>query len=196
MGAMKAIGSFSALAVDDPDALQDIVVDVDEVWYAGDVTRPGTNAEFHAVDERIVSRKPSTLSFSEAAALPLTTITAWETLFERFRLNVDSTGTLLVLGAAGGVGSIMIQLAKVLSGVRVIGTASRPESHDWVRRLGADAVVDHNELQEQVSRVAPRASIICSHRIRRAVSRPSPRSCGRSDTSPRSTNRTASIFFR
>ena len=76
----------------------------DEVWYAGDVTRPCTNAEFHAVDERIVSRKPSMLSFSDAAALQLTTITAWEALVERVRLNPGSTGTLLVLGAAGGVG--------------------------------------------------------------------------------------------
>jgi NADPH:quinone reductase len=90
----------------------------DEVWFAGDLTRQGSNAEFQAVDERIVSRKPTSLSFADAAALPLTTITAWETLFDRFGLTKDSTGDLLVLAAAGGVGSIMIQLAQALTGVR------------------------------------------------------------------------------
>jgi NADPH:quinone reductase-like Zn-dependent oxidoreductase len=87
----------------------------DEVWYAGDIDRQGSNAEFQAVNERIVARKPASLSFAEAAALPLTTITAWETLFDRFRLTQQSEGTLLVLGAAGGVGSILIQLAKALT---------------------------------------------------------------------------------
>lgn len=127
----------------------------DEVWYAGDVTRPGTNAEYHAVDERLVARKPTTLSFAEAAALPLTTITAWETLFERFGLATDSTGDLLILGAAGGVGSAMIQLAKARTQVRVIATASRDESQQWCRTLGADVVVDHRELRDQVLGVAP-----------------------------------------
>lgn len=127
----------------------------DEVWYAGDVSRPGTNAEFHAVDERIVARKPTTLSFKDAAALPLTTITAWESLFERFGLTVDSTGDLLVLGAAGGVGSAMIQLAKELTGVRVIATASRHDSRDWARSLGADVVIDHHDLEKESLAVAP-----------------------------------------
>jgi NADPH:quinone reductase len=127
----------------------------DEVWYAGDVSRPGTNAEFHAVDERIVSRKPATLSFAEAAALPLTTITAWESLFERFSLSAESTGDLLVVGAAGGVGSVMIQLAKALTKVRVIATASRERSRTWVRDMGADAVVDHHDLAAQAVAVAP-----------------------------------------
>ena len=127
----------------------------DEVWYAGDVSRPGTNAEFHAVDERIVGRKPTSLSFGDAAALPLTTITAWESLFERFRLGTDSTGDLLVVGGAGGVGSIMIQLAKVLTAVRVIATASRADSREWALALGADAVVDHHDLEAEVTRVAP-----------------------------------------
>jgi zinc-binding alcohol dehydrogenase family protein len=127
----------------------------DEVWYAGDVTRPGTNAEYHAVDERLVARKPTTLSFAEAAALPLTTITAWETLFERFGLGTDSTGDLLILGAAGGVGSAMIQLAKARTQVRVIATASRDESRQWCRTLGADVVVDHHALRDQVLGVAP-----------------------------------------
>lgn len=127
----------------------------DEVWYAGDVSRPGTNAEFHAVDERIVSRKPKSLSFKDSAALPLTTITAWEALFERFALASDSTGDLLVLGAAGGVGSAMIQLAKKLTGVRVIATASRDDSREWALRLGADAVIDHHDLEKQAREVAP-----------------------------------------
>lgn len=127
----------------------------DEVWYAGDITRPGTNAELHAVDERIVSRKPASLSFAESAALPLTTITAWEALFERFALTDDAAGELLILGAAGGVGSIMIQLAKALTQLRVIGTASRPESRAWVTRMGADEVIDHHHLIEQVTATAP-----------------------------------------
>ncbi|MBB5163138.1 alcohol dehydrogenase catalytic domain-containing protein [Mycobacterium sp. AZCC_0083] len=103
----------------------------DEVWYAGDITRQGGNAELQAVDERIVGPKPKSLSFKDSAALPLTTITAWETLFERFGLTSESRGDLLVLGAAGGVGSVMVQLAKALTGVRVIATASRADSQDW-----------------------------------------------------------------
>ena len=127
----------------------------DEVWYAGDMTRPGTNAELQAVDERIVSRKPSSLSFADAAALPLTTITAWESLFDRFGLTKDSTGDLLVLGAAGGVGSIMIQLAKALTGVRVIATASRGESRDWALAMGADIVVNHHHLRDETLAAVP-----------------------------------------
>lgn len=127
----------------------------DEVWYAGDITRPGSDAEFQAVDERIVSRKPTSLSFADAAALPLTTITAWESLFERFGLTSDSTGDLLVLGAAGGVGSIMIQLAKALTGVRVIATAGRTESREWAERMGADIVVDHHRLRAETLDAVP-----------------------------------------
>jgi len=127
----------------------------DEVWYAGDVTRQGSNAEFQAVDERIVARKPASLGFADAAALPLTTITAWETLFERFAMTADTTGDLLVVGAAGGVGSVLIQLAKACTGVRVIGTASRADSRRWVETMGADAVVDHHHLRDQVPGVAP-----------------------------------------
>ncbi|MCS5714173.1 zinc-binding alcohol dehydrogenase family protein [Herbiconiux sp. CPCC 205716] len=116
----------------------------DHVYYAGAINRPGSNARFQAVDERIVGRKPASLTWGEAAALPLTTLTAFEALFEKLHLTATSAGTLLIVGAAGGVGSIMIQLAKVLApGVRVVGTASRPETQDWVRSLGADAVVDH-----------------------------------------------------
>src|SRR5882757_10140548 len=92
----------------------------------------------------ITGHKPATLDFAEAAALPLTMITAWEALFDRFRLGKDSTGTLLVMGAAGGVGSMIIQLARALTGVTVIGTASREESRAWVTELGAQHVVDHH----------------------------------------------------
>lgn len=127
----------------------------DEVWYAGDITRPGSNAELQAVDERIVSRKPASLSFADAAALPLTTITAWESLFDRFGLTADSTGDLLVLGGAGGVGSIMIQLAKALTGVRVIATASRDESRKWARQMGADLVVNHHHLRDETLAAVP-----------------------------------------
>lgn len=117
----------------------------DAVFYAGDVTRPGTNSEFHAVDERIVGRKPASLDFVESAGLPLTSITAWEMLFDSFRLSQGGGAgqSLLVIGGAGGVGSILIQLAKKLTGLTVIATASRPETQDWVRRMGADHVVDH-----------------------------------------------------
>ena len=127
----------------------------DEVWYAGDISRPGTNAQLHAVDERIVARKPRSLSFADAAALPLTTITAWESLFDRFALNRESRGDLLIMGGAGGVGSVMIQLAKALTEVRVIATASREESSDWATKMGADVVVDHHDLRGAVEAAAP-----------------------------------------
>lgn len=122
----------------------------DEVYYAGDVTRQGSNAELQAVDERIVAYRPGSLSFAEAAALPLTSITAWETLFDRFRLTPEAKGTLLLMGAAGGVGSVMIQLAKQLTRLEVLATATRPESRDWVCALGADCVVDYHDLVDSV----------------------------------------------
>lgn len=117
----------------------------DEVWYAGSVTRPGGNSELHLVDERIVSRKPATLGFAQSAALPLTAITAWELLFDRLGVqrNAGEGRVLLVVGAAGGVGSILVQLAKKLTKLRVVGTASRPESKQWAKDLGADEVIDH-----------------------------------------------------
>lgn len=126
----------------------------DEVYYAGDITRPGSNSQYQLVDERIVGHKPHTLSFAEAAALPLTTITAWEALFER--LNIDRHGanhgqSLLIIGGAGGVGSIAIQLAR-WAGLVVIATASRPETRAWVSGLGAHHVVDHRDhLPTQLS---------------------------------------------
>ncbi|MEM7762555.1 MAG: zinc-binding alcohol dehydrogenase family protein [Pseudomonadota bacterium] len=126
----------------------------DAVFYAGDLTRPGTHAEWHAVDERIVGRKPTSLSFSEAAALPLTSITAWELLFES--LGVAEQGgeneTLLVIGGAGGVGSILIQLARKLTQLTVIATASRSDTVEWVKTMGAHHVVNHHaSLQQQVA---------------------------------------------
>jgi zinc-binding alcohol dehydrogenase family protein len=122
----------------------------DAVYYAGDVTRPGSNSEFQLVDERIVGRKPKSLDFAQAAAIPLTAITAWESYFDR--LKVKAGGTLLILGGAGGVGSIGIQIAK-LAGLKVIATASRPETIAWVKELGADQVVDHRkDLVSQVGK--------------------------------------------
>lgn len=119
----------------------------DEVYYAGDITRSGTNAEFHLVDERIVGRRPASLSHAEAAALPLTTITAYEAFFDRLGIDRDGADggqSILIIGAGGGVGSIGIQLAK-LAGLKVIATASRPETSAWVQELGADHVVNHRE---------------------------------------------------
>lgn len=120
----------------------------DQVFYAGSITRPGANSELHLVDERIVGRKPANLGFAEAAALPLTALTAWEALFSRLRVardGADAGKTVLILNGAGGVGSIAIQLAKKIAGLKVIATASRPESIAWVRGLGADEVVDHTQ---------------------------------------------------
>lgn len=117
----------------------------DEVYYAGSITRPGANSEFHLVDERIVGHKPKSLSFAEAAALPLTTLTAWELLFERLGVTEDTTGSLLIVGGAGGVGSILIQLAAKLTKLTVIATASRPASREWCESLGAHHVVDHSQ---------------------------------------------------
>lgn len=127
----------------------------DAVFYAGDITRPGTNAELHLVDERIVGPKPSSLSFAEAAAVPLTAITAWEALFDRLRIRrgeASRGGAILVVGGAGGVGSLAVQLARRLTGLRVIATAARPKSADWTRAMGAHDVVDHaaGNLAEQV----------------------------------------------
>jgi zinc-binding alcohol dehydrogenase family protein len=128
----------------------------DEVYYAGDITRPGSNAGFQAVDERITGRKPSRLSFADAAALPLTTITAWETLFDQLRATPESAGDFLIVGAPGGVGSILTQLARTQTRLRVIGTAGRAESAAWVRDMGAHETVDHHDLAAEVRRVAPR----------------------------------------
>ncbi len=127
----------------------------DEVYYAGSIARRGANADYHLVDERITGHKPRSLDFAAAAAVPLTTITAWEALFERMNLDTDSTGNLLVLAGAGGVGSMAIQLARQLTGVTVIATASRAQSRAWVTSLGAHHVVGHRTLREDLRAVAP-----------------------------------------
>lgn len=120
----------------------------DKVWYAGDITRPGSNSELHAVDERIVGPMPQSLDFAQAASLPLTAITAWEIVFDRLRIHeADPTesAVLLVTGAAGGVGSILTQLARRLTGITIIGTASRTQTRDWVLAHGAHHVINHRE---------------------------------------------------
>lgn len=126
----------------------------DEVWYAGDLTRSGSNAQFQLVDERIVGKKPQSLSFAEAAALPLTTLTAWELLFDRLEVEKENPNkSLLVIGAAGGVGSILVQLAKKLTKLKLIGTASREETSDWLKHLGIDQVINHRQkLSEEISK--------------------------------------------
>ena len=120
-----------------------------EIYYAGSVTRPGSYSEYQLVDERLVGKKPSSLSFTEAAALPLTTITAWEALFERLRIESNSSenqnNTILIINGAGGVGSIAIQLAKQVAGLKVIATASRYETETWCRQLGADECINHHK---------------------------------------------------
>lgn len=119
----------------------------DEVYYSGTIDRPGTNAEFHVVDERLVGGKPQTLSFADAAALPLTALTAWELLFERLAVPKGNKGTgqaLLIINGAGGVGSILIQLARLTS-LTVIATASRPETQAWAKNMGAHFVIDHHK---------------------------------------------------
>ncbi len=123
----------------------------DEVWYAGDFTRQGSYAQYQIVDERIVGKKPSSLSYAEAAALPLTSLTAWEMLFDRLEVaKNDATKSILVIGAAGGVGSILVQLAKKLTKLNIVGTASREETTDWLKDLGADSVINHrNKLSEE-----------------------------------------------
>ncbi|MGD7653668.1 MAG: zinc-binding alcohol dehydrogenase family protein, partial [Verrucomicrobiales bacterium] len=126
----------------------------DRVFYAGALDRPGSNSELHLVDERIAAKMPASLDFAQAAALPLTTITAWEILFDRLGFTADSTGTLLIIGAGGGVGSIMIQLAKQLTRLTVIGTASREETRQWALELGADQVIDHrNPLHQELRKL-------------------------------------------
>ncbi len=167
-GAAKVIGWDAAGVVQAVGPDVTMFKPGDEVWYAGDLTRPGTNSELHLVDERIVGHKPRTLDFAQAAALPLTAITAWELLFERLQVsrNGDNgdkgvmgvtgvTGqSLLVIGAAGGVGSILVQLARQLTGLTVIGTASRDDTAQWVTALGAHHVIDHSKpLNEEIARL-------------------------------------------
>ena len=129
----------------------------DEVYYAGALDRPGSNAQFQLVDERIAAHKPRTLDFPAAAALPLTTITAWEALFDRLDVRRSTSGlppTLLIIGGAGGVGSMAIQLARQVKDLTIVATASRPESIAWCKKLGAHHVIDHGRpLIDQLNRL-------------------------------------------
>ena len=139
----------------------------DHVYYSGDMTRPGSNSEFQAVDSRIIGKKPQSLDFEEAAALPLTAITAWELLFDSLRLqeNGEDGKVLLVLGGAGGVGSILIQLAKALTNLTIIATASREETRAWVTKMGADHVIDHTKsLKDQMDALGYGADYVASLR--------------------------------
>lgn len=153
-GAARILGFDAAGIVREAGSGASLFRPGDEVFYAGSLVRPGTNAEFHLVDERLVGRKPKTLDFAQAAALPLTSLTAWETLFDRIDIRKPVPGaapTLLIVGAAGGVGSMAIQLAHRLTDLTVIATASRPETQAWTRELGAHHVIDHRRpLGEQV----------------------------------------------
>lgn len=127
----------------------------DEVYYAGDLTRSGSNAEYQLADERIVGRKPKKMSIPEAAAIPLTGLTAYESLFDRIKINpeTDKGKTVLILAGAGGVGSIAIQIAKKVAGLTVIATASRPDSIQWCKDMGADFVVNHHQLKEELGKI-------------------------------------------
>lgn len=142
----------------------------DEVFYAGSIQRQGTNAEYHLVDERIVGRKPASLGWAEAAAVPLTAITAWETLFDRLDIRKPVPGAapaVLIVGGAGGVGSIAIQLVRRLTDLTVIATASRPETAEWARTLGAHHVIDHSRpLEPQIDALgigAPGLVFVTTH---------------------------------
>ena len=156
-GEFKILGFDAAGIVDAVGPEVTLFKPGDEVFYAGSILRQGTNSEFHLVDERIVGRKPATLSFAQAAALPLTSITAWELLFDRLGAVPGKSAdprTLLIIGGAGGGGSIMIQLARRLTGLTVVATASRPESNKWCLDLGAHAVIDHAApMKEQIEKL-------------------------------------------
>lgn len=148
----------------------------DEVFYSGVISRPGSNAEFHLVDERIVGAKPKNLDFAAAAALPLTSITAYEALFDRLKVQDAVSGaarSILIVGGAGGVGSIAIQIARALTDLTVIATASRPETQDWVKGLGAHHVVDHSKpIAPQVAALGIGAGIhLLDHQYRQPYRR-------------------------
>src|SRR6201999_1209455 len=166
-GEYKILGFDAAGVVDATGPDVSLFKPGDEVFYAGSILRQGTNSEFHLVDERITGAKPKSLSFAQAAALPLTTITAWELLFDRLGAvpgkSVDPR-TLLITGGAGGVGSILIQLARRLTGLTVVATASRPDTQKWCLDLGAHAVIDHSKpMKEQIEKLKlPPVSLIAS----------------------------------
>jgi NADPH2:quinone reductase len=158
-GELQILGWDAAGVVKEVGGMVTLFQPGDEVYYAGSVNRSGSYAAFQLVDERIVGRKPATIGFAEAAALPLTTITAWEMMFDRLRIRSGEspqTGTLLIIGGAGGVGSIAVQLARCLTNLTVIATASRPETQAWCEEMGAHHVIDHRQpLAKQVKTIAP-----------------------------------------
>jgi zinc-binding alcohol dehydrogenase family protein len=166
-GQVKILGYDAAGIVDAVGPEVTLFKPGDEVFYAGSILRQGTNSEFHLVDERIVGSKPKSLSFAQAAALPLTSITAWELLFDRLGAvpgkSLDPR-TLLITGGAGGVGSILIQLARRLTGLTVVATATRPESQTWCLELGAHAVIDHaRPMKEQIEKLKlPPVALVAS----------------------------------
>src|ERR1043166_6898948 len=166
-GEMKILGFDAAGVVDAVGPEVSLFKPGDEVFYAGSILRQGTNSQFHLVDERIVGKKPKSLSFAEAAALPLTSITAWELLFDRLGAvpgkSVDPR-TLLIIGGAGGVGSLLIQLARRLTVLTVVPTATRPESQKWCLELGAHAVIDHGKpMKEQIEKLTlPPVGLVAS----------------------------------
>jgi zinc-binding alcohol dehydrogenase family protein len=166
-GETKILGYDAAGIVDATGPEATLFKPGDEVFYAGSIQRQGTNSEFHLVDERIVGKKPQTISFAQSAALPLTSITAWELLFDRLGAvpgkSVDPR-TLLITGGAGGVGSILIQFARRLTGLTVVATASRPDTQKWCLDLGAHAVIDHSKpMKEQIEELKlPPVGLIAS----------------------------------
>jgi zinc-binding alcohol dehydrogenase family protein len=166
-GQVKILGYDAAGIVDAVGPEVSLFKPGDEVFYAGSILRQGTNSEFHLVDERIVGKKPKNLSFVQAAALPLTSITAWELLFDRLGAvpgkSLDPR-TLLITGGAGGVGSILIQIARRLTGLTVVATATRPESQKWCLELGAHAVIDHGKpMKEQIEKLKlPPVALVAS----------------------------------
>lgn len=148
----KIIGWDASGIVEDTGEKASLFKKGDEVYYSGDITRPGCYAEFQTVDERIVGHKPSNLNWEEAAALPLTALTAWESIFDRMGIR-ENSGTdkrILIIGGAGGVGSIAIQLLKVMTRLKVIATASREVTRNWCEKMGADDIVDHNDLPDNL----------------------------------------------
>ena len=156
-GEHKVLGWDAAGVVDAVGPEATLFKPGDEVFYAGSLDRPGTNSALHIVDERIVGRKPRNLNFAQAAALPLTAITAWEALFDRLKVTdptPEGGGSILVVGGAGGVGSIAIQILRQLTGLTIIATASRPETQAWVKEMGAHHVIDHRKpLNEELGRL-------------------------------------------
>ncbi len=155
-GAQRVLGWDVAGAVETVGAQVDLFQPGDEIYYSGSLVRPGANSEFHVVDERLVAKKPTSLTMAQAAALPLTAITAYEALFDRMAIpfqNDSHSKAILIIGGAGGVGSLAIQLAKIAK-LHVIATASRSESQAWCRKMGADDVIDHTQsIPEQLEQL-------------------------------------------